>query len=91
MTESIVYRSTATGLWEEAAASLGEPEVGLEDAIDSRMAFLTEWLQENTPCSHEGLAGLDSATREQIFWHHGYLVALRSVRSFMQRRRHVLN
>lgn len=90
MTESIVY-PRRNELWEEAAASLGEPEVALEDAIESRMALLSEWLQENAPRSHEGLAGLDRAAREQIFWHHGYLVALRSVRSFIRSRRRALN
>lgn len=90
MTEPIVY-ARKPGLWEEAAAPLGEPQVALEDAIDTRIAFLTAWLEENTPRSHESLAGLDRAAREQIFWHHGYLVALRSVRRFIRSRRHVLN
>ncbi|HXP75911.1 MAG TPA: hypothetical protein VN823_17340 [Stellaceae bacterium] len=90
MTESIVY-PPANGLWEEAAAPLGEPGIALEDAIDSRMALLTEWLEENAPRSREDLAALDRAAREQIFWHHGYLVALRAVRSFIRSRRRVLN
>jgi hypothetical protein len=55
------------------------------------MACLTEWLQENAPCSGRELACLDGAAREQIFWRHGYLVALRSVRTFIRRRRHALN
>src|ERR1700752_1252655 len=73
-------RPSAGEPWE--ASSLGEPEVALEDAINSRVAFLTEWLQGNVPDSHERLASLDEVTREHIFWHHGYLVALRAVRSF---------
>lgn len=90
MTRSIKYPG-ASELLDVAASSLGEPEVGLEDALDSRMASLREWLEKNVPDSHEGLAGLDDATREHIFWHHGYLVALRAVRSFMRCRRHVLH
>lgn len=90
MTQPIIYPD-ANELWDAAASSLGEPEVGLEDAIDSRMTLLMEWLEENTPDSHEALASLDGAAREHIFWHHGYLVALRAVRSFMECRRRVLN
>jgi hypothetical protein len=90
MTESIVY-PPAKGLWEEAAAPLGEPGIALEDAIDSRMALLVEWLEENAPRSREGLAALDRPVREHIFWHHGYLVALRSVQSFVRSRRRMLN
>jgi hypothetical protein len=90
MTDSIVYPS-AKGLWDEASASLGEPDVALEEAIDARMAFLKEWLEEHAVSSREELASLDGVTREQIFWHHGYLVALRSVQSFIGRRRHALH
>ena len=90
MTQSIKYPG-ASELLDVAASSLGEPEVGLEDALDSRMASLREWLEENVPDSREGLASLDGAMREHIFWHHGYLVALRAVRSFMRCRRHVLH
>ncbi len=90
MTDSIEYPQT-NGLWDEAAAPLGEPGVGLEEAIDSRMAFLKEWLEEHSVGSREELAELDRVTREQIFWHHGYLVALRSVQSFIGRRRHALH
>ena len=90
MAESIKYPS-ASELWDAAASSLGEPEAGLEDALDSRMASLGEWLEENVPDSREGLASLDGATREHIFWRHGYLVALRAVCSFMRCRRHVLH
>ncbi len=89
MTEPIIYPAQ-NGLW-SSTASLGDPGVALEDAIESRMAFLTEWLQENAPCSRDGLASLDRQLREQIFWHHGYLVALRAVRSFIRRRRRTLN
>ncbi len=90
MTESIVYASQE-GLWEDPAAPLGEPEIALEEAIETRMAFLSEWLQSNVPASHDGLTSLDRVTREQVFWHHGYLVALRSVRNFIQSRRQALN
>ena len=90
MTESITYPG-ANGLWESAASPLGEPEMALEDAIDLRVALLTEWLKENAPDSREGLASLDEEKREHIFWHHGYLVALRAVRNFIRHRRRVLH
>ena len=90
MTDSIVYPNV-DGLWDEAAPSLGEPGVALEEAIDVRMAFLKAWLEEHAASSGADLANLDKVTREQVFWHHGYLVALRSVQSFIGRRRHALH
>jgi hypothetical protein len=55
------------------------------------IAVLTEWLETYAPSSREELASLDPEVRDPLFWPHGYLVALRSVRSYMQRRRCALN
>jgi len=63
----------------------------LDAALDCHIAVLTEWLENHGPSSREELASLDPELREQLFWHHGYLVALRSVQSYMQRRRCALN
>jgi hypothetical protein len=89
MTDRIVYPAA------DALGYRGIPllEGGgmLDAALDCRIAMLTEWLENHAPSSREELARLDPAVREQLFWNHGYLVALRSVRSYVQRRRRVLN
>lgn len=90
MTDPILYPQSE-GLWDEAAAPLGDPGVALEEAIDARMAFLKQWLEQHAVSAEGDLASLDRATREQVFWHHGYLVALRTVQSFIGRRRHALH
>ena len=63
----------------------------LDAVLDCHIAVLTEWLENHAPSSREELASLDPGAREQLFWNHGYLVALKSVRSYVQRRRRALN
>jgi len=90
MTERIIY-SPAGGLRDRGVPPLDEGENALDAALDCRIAATTAWLEDHAPSSREELASLDPEGREQVFWHHGYLVALRSVQSYMQRRRSALN
>ena len=89
MTERIIC-PPASPLRDERAPPLDD-RFALADALDRRIASLTEWLEDNAPGTREELASLDAEARELVFWHHGYLVALRSVQSFIACRRRALN
>jgi hypothetical protein len=90
MTERIIYLP-ADALREQSVPALDEGQFALPDALDGRIASLTEWLEDNAPESREELASLDAETRELVFWHDGYLAALRFVQSFLRRRRRAMN
>lgn len=90
MTERIIY-SPAGGLRDRGVPPLDEGESALDAALDYQISALTAWLEDHAPSSREELASLDPEAREQVFWHHGYLVALQSVQSYMRRRRCTLN
>jgi hypothetical protein len=90
MMERIIY-SLAGGLRDRGVPPLDEGESALDAVLDCRIAALTAWLEDHAPSSGEELASLDPEAREQVFWHHGYLVALRSVQGYMRRRRGTLN
>ncbi len=90
MTERIID-PTADASRDQGVPPLDDGQFLLADALDDRIAALTEWLDDNAPGSREELASLDAELRELVFWHHGYLAALRSVQSFIRRRRRALN
>jgi hypothetical protein len=90
MTERIID-PTADASRDQGVPPLDDGQFLLADALDGRIAALTEWLDDNAPGSREELASLDAELRELVFWHHGYLAALRSVQSFIRRRRRALN
>ena len=53
------------------------------EVIQERIDDLTEWLNENgADCSCEQ-AHLDQGSTERLYWHYGYLIALRDVRRRM--------
>ena len=90
MTERIID-PTADASRDQGVPLLDDGQFLLADALDDRIAALTEGLDDNAPGSREELASLDAELRELVFWHHGYLAALRSVQSFIRRRRRALN
>ena len=90
MTERIID-PTADASRDQGVPPLDDGQFLLADALDDRIAALTEWLDDNAPGSREELASLAAELRELVFWHHGYLAALRSVQSFIRRRRRALN
>jgi hypothetical protein len=94
MTERIID-PTADASRDQGVPPLDDGQFLLADALDGRIAALTEWLEDNAPGSAPGsreeLASLDAELHELVFWHHGYLAALRSVQSFIRRRRRALN
>jgi hypothetical protein len=51
--------------------------------IQKRAKDLREWLQQNAPASLTEQKHLDEGTRERVYWHYGYMVALRDVLRFL--------
>jgi hypothetical protein len=62
----------------------------VDQAIEERIAGLTEWLKEHAP-EVEQQRQLDEGSRERAYWHYGYLVALRDLRDLLHGRRRGLN
>jgi hypothetical protein len=75
----------------ERAPLLDGRDGTLEQVLEDRIDALTEWLEENAPGTDEEKERLDAAAREQLYWRHGYLVALRSIRAFVAQRRRSMN
>jgi hypothetical protein len=48
-------------------------------AIERRIAELQNWFQENGADCFDEQAHLDDGSRERLYWHYGYLVALRDI------------
>jgi hypothetical protein len=75
----------------EFIADLERPQrVSVDQAIDRRIAGLTDWLEENAQ-GIDQQQHLDEGSRERAYWHYGYLVALRDLRDLLCGRRHDLN
>jgi hypothetical protein len=53
--------------------------VWLDRALRERLGTLSRWLAENGDDCQETQAHLNADSVERIFWHYGYLVALRDV------------
>ena len=52
-------------------------------AVEKRIEALTQWLKENAPECFVEQKQLDTDTRERVYWHYGYTVALRDVLRFL--------
>ena len=50
--------------------------------IQKRADDLREWLQKNAPAALTEQKHLDDGTQERVYWHYGYMVALRDVLRF---------
>jgi hypothetical protein len=57
----------------------------LPRALETRISDLTEWLNQEAPYCFDHQRHLDAGTREQAYWHYGYLLALRDVRDLISR------
>jgi hypothetical protein len=66
-------------------------EKNFDDVIDKRIRELTAWLRENAPECSEEQQHLDEGTAERVYWHYGYLIALRDVRDFLRGKNRSLN
>lgn len=56
-----------------------ETDQTIVQKLQEREEDLANWLSENAPeCSKEQ-AHLDENTRERVYWHYGYAVAVRDV------------
>ena len=52
-------------------------------AVEKRVSDLKEWLQKNAPESLTEQKHLDEGTQERVYWHYGYMVALRDILKFL--------
>jgi len=67
-------------------------DASLEQLLEERIEGVLLWLDQNEPISTQQEAEvLDSDAREQLYWGHGYLYALRDIQEFIQRRRSSMN
>lgn len=63
------------------------PEALIKRALEDSASSVAEWLKENGPDCAEEQAHLDEDSRERVYWHYGYLVALRDALALIQRQR----
>jgi hypothetical protein len=54
--------------------------------VRRRIAHLEQWIDENGDGCKETQGHLDEGTPERVYWHYGYLVALRDVTKFLSQR-----
>jgi hypothetical protein len=48
-------------------------------ALERRAKGLQEWLKENAPDVFAEQKHLDEGSQERVYWHYGYLVAVRDI------------
>ena len=53
------------------------------DKISQREQAIKEWLSKNAPYIDGDQKHLDEGSSERAYWHYGYLVALRDIRSLL--------
>jgi hypothetical protein len=61
------------------------------ELIERRIHSLSRWLRENGPECTEEQAHLSEGTRERLYWHYGYLVALRDLKRLLESNRTLVN
>ena len=52
-------------------------------AIQNRVSGLTDWLNKNAPECFTEQKHIREGTQERVYWHYGYMVALRDVLRFL--------
>lgn len=53
-------------------------------AISEKVDALAQWLAENAPGCEISQRHLDPGTDEQVYWHYGYLCALRDILALIE-------
>jgi len=51
--------------------------------LEKRAKDLQDWLEKNAPDSLTDQKHLDEGTQERVYWHYGYMVALRDALKFL--------
>lgn len=54
-----------------------------ENALAKRIEGLRAWLEANAPDCFDDQLHTEEGTPERAYWHYGYLVALRDMRSLL--------
>lgn len=66
---------------EEAATPTLQDAPSLTERLEQRISGILEWLKENAPEISEEQKHLDAGSAERAYWHYGYAMALRDIRS----------
>jgi hypothetical protein len=61
--------------------SIGRSQI---EAIFSKAEALSRWLAEHAPDCHVSQRHLDPGTPEQVYWHYGYVCAIRDILSLVE-------
>jgi len=61
------------------------------ELIERRIRNLSIWMREHGPDAVEEQAHLREGTRERLYWHYGYLVALKDALQLLERGRAAMN
>jgi hypothetical protein len=56
-----------------------ESEVADIAALERRAKGLQDWLKENAPEAFAEQKHLEEGSQERVYWHYGYLVAVRDI------------
>ena len=67
-----------------------EPQ-GATELLERRIRNMSAWLKENGPDCTAEQAHLDEGSRERVYWHYGYMVALKDVLKLLERTGRSLN
>ncbi|MEQ1812219.1 MAG: hypothetical protein ABL889_19985 [Terricaulis sp.] len=54
-----------------------------EDALARRIEGIAAWLEEQMPACFDEQAHTREGTRERVYWHYGYMVALRDMQRLL--------
>jgi len=68
----------------DSAAHVAEESARSIDALEQRMEKLTAWLETQAPECFDEQAHLREGSAERVYWHYGYLVALRDMQRQMR-------
>lgn len=55
------------------------------ELLSERLNQIEQWLRQNAPESQREQKHLDAGTPEQVYWHYGYMVALRDALNLLNR------
>lgn len=61
------------------------------EAVEERARDLEAWLKENAPYCSDEQQHLDAGSKEQAYWHHGYMMALQDVLGMLGGKKRSLN
>jgi hypothetical protein len=68
---------------ESDAVTTDAPALDVHASVGRRIDDLVEWLSEHAPRCDSEQAHLRAGSPERVYWHYGYLIALRDLQRLM--------